>query len=180
MSASPPPFLPPEEYSLLRDSMTADTFHMISQAECRLYLGNTVLRDADTNSMAHSLEVRVPFLSRRLVEEAACLPGRLHMPARGRPTHLLRMIGRDLLPEEVLLRPKQGFCLPLGDWIFGPLRERSEAAVEAVAACHLFDSAAVRSQWRWLVDNRHRTGWSRGLSLVVLGSHLQQLSKSAS
>ncbi len=174
-----PPFLPPEEYSLLRDSMTADTFHMISQAECRLYLGNTVLRDADVNSMAHSLEVRVPFLSRRLVEEAACLPGRMHMPARGRPKHLLRMIGRDLLPKDVFLRPKQGFSLPLGDWVFGSLRERSEAAVEAVAACHLFDSVAVRSQWRWLVDNRHRTGWNRGLSLVVLGSYLQQLSKPA-
>jgi hypothetical protein len=89
------------------------------------------------------------------------------------------MIGNDLLPKEVFLRPKQGFSLPLGDWIFGPLRERSESAVEAVAACHLFDSVAVRSRWRWLVDNRHRTNWTRALSLVVLGSHLQQLSKPA-
>ena len=166
-------YLQPEEYARLSRSETSDSFHTISEAETLLYLGNTVLRDADANSMAHSLEVRVPFLARRLVEHAASLPGSMHLPRGGEQKHLLRKIGRDMLPEEVFHRRKTGFSLPIGQWMYGGLREECEAAIEAVAACPVFDAETVRSKWRWFVDNHHRTYWDRPLALVALGNYLR-------
>lgn len=162
-----------EEYSLLAGDATSDTFHTISEAEMLLYLGNMVLRDADANSMAHSLEVRVPFLSRTLIECVARLPGSMHLPPGGEQKRLLRQIGRQILPKEVFQRPKMGFSLPIAEWMFGGLLEECEAAIESLAACPALDAAAVRAKWRWFVGNRHRTYWDRPLAMVALGNYLR-------
>jgi asparagine synthase (glutamine-hydrolysing) len=166
-------WLAADEYGQLARDATPDTFHTISEAEMLLYLGNTVLRDADVNSMAHSLEVRVPFLSRRLIECVARLPGSMHLPAGGEQKHLLRKIGRRSLPEEVFRRPKTGFSLPLGQWMYGGLLDECDAAIESLAACPALDAATVRAKWRWFVDNRHRTYWDRPLAMVTLGNYLR-------
>jgi asparagine synthase (glutamine-hydrolysing) len=166
-------WLAAEEYGLLARDATSDTFHTISEAETLLYLGNTVLRDADANSMAHSLEVRVPFLSRRLIECVARLPGSMHLPPGGQQKHLLRKLSRQILPEEVFQRPKTGFSLPIGQWMYGGLRDECDAAIESLAACPALDAAAVRAKWRWFVDNRHRTYWDRPLAMVALGNYLR-------
>jgi asparagine synthase (glutamine-hydrolysing) len=166
-------WLAAEEYGLLARDATSDTFHTISEAEMLLYLGNTVLRDADANSMAHSLEVRVPFLSRRLIECVARLPGSMHLPPGGEQKHLLRKLSRQILPEEVFQRPKTGFSLPIGQWMYGGLRDECDAAIESLAACPALDAAAVRAKWRWFVDNRHRTYWDRPLAMVALGNYLR-------
>jgi asparagine synthetase B (glutamine-hydrolysing) len=170
-------FLPPAVEAGLRAEATPDTFHWISQAEFQLYLGNTVLRDVDSNSMAHSLEVRVPFLARDLVEFAARLPGAVHLPMGGQPKQLLRNLAADCLPPEVLARPKRGFSLPIGEWMRGPLRDASEAAVDAVAACPLFESAAVRALWARFGAMGPNVFWDRALALVVLGSYLMRLAR---
>ena len=166
-------YLRREEYDPLADDMTADSFHTISEAETLLYLGNTVLRDADANSMAHSLEVRVPFLSRQLIECTACLPGSMHLPPGGEQKHLLRAIGRQILPEDVFKRPKTGFSLPIGPWMYGRLRDDCEAAIDVLAACPALDAAAVRAKWQWFVDNQHSTYWDRPLAMVALGNYLR-------
>lgn len=67
-----------------------DSFNEVSQAEITLYMGNTLLRDADVNSMAHSLEVRVPFLGKPLVDYVCILPGAVRSPPGSRPKHLLQ------------------------------------------------------------------------------------------
>ncbi len=170
-------FLPPAVEAGLRAESTPDTFHWISQAEFQLYLGNTVLRDVDSNSMAHSLEVRVPFLARDMVEFAARLPGAAHLPAGGRAKRLLLDLGADYLPPEVLARPKRGFSLPIGEWMRGPLRDASEAAVDAVAACPLFESAAVQSMWARLRSLGPAVFWDRALALVVLGNYLTRMAR---
>ncbi len=166
-------YLPPAEYDRLARDASPDTFHTISEAETYLYLGNTVLRDADANSMAHSLEVRVPFLSRRVIEGAARLPAAAHLPPGGQQKHLLRKIGREMLPAEVFERPKTGFSLPVGQWMFGTLRDDCEAAIDTLAACPALDGNTVRTKWRWFVDNRHQTYWDRPLAMVTLGNYLR-------
>ena len=169
-----PHYLPQAEQQRLNAESRINTFQALSRAECRLYLANTVLRDVDCNSMAHSLEVRVPFLSRRLVDYASSLPGSMHLPAEGSPKHLLRTIGRDLLPPAVFTRPKTGFCLPMDEWMLGPNRDSCTAAVDAVAACTTFDAGTVRSLWNDFVAQPHRCHWNRPLAIVTLGSYLMR------
>ncbi len=96
-------------------------------------MGNTLLRDSDTNSMAHSLEIRVPFLGRRLVDRVSRLPGSARSPRGSQPKHLLRKAVADLLPADVFTLRKSGFSLPFGDWMFGPLRDQCETAIESLA-----------------------------------------------
>jgi asparagine synthase (glutamine-hydrolysing) len=87
----------------------------------KLYLGAGVLTKVDRASMAVSLEVRAPFLDREVVEYVCALPS--HLKLRGRVTkYLLKRALRGRLPDEILDRPKKGFGVPLGHWIYGPLR----------------------------------------------------------
>ena len=137
-----------------------------------LYMGNTLLRDSDTNGMAHSLEIRVPFLGQRLVDRVSALPGTSRAPRGSKPKHLLRKAVADVLPAAVFARPKTGFSLPFGNWMFGPLRDQCEAAIEALAACPLFDARTVRSMWAGYEAQRTQVHWSRPLTLVVIGSYL--------
>jgi asparagine synthase (glutamine-hydrolysing) len=73
--------------------------------------------------MAFSLEARVPFLDHRLVEWAAKVPDSQKL-SRGVTKQVLRQAFRGNLPDEILVRRKQGFDLPLGEWIRGPLLPR--------------------------------------------------------
>src|SRR5262249_25023355 len=85
------------------------------------FLPDDILNKADRMSMAHSLEVRPPFLDHRIVEFAATLPASLKI--RGsRQKILLRELMRDKLPASVLSRKKVGFDIPAHDWLRGCLR----------------------------------------------------------
>jgi asparagine synthase (glutamine-hydrolysing) len=170
-----PEYLPPEAYAPL-DISCRDSFCAVSEVEMSLYMGNTLLRDSDVNSMAHSLEIRVPFLGQRVVDYACGLPGTTRGPQGSSGKHLLRKAITDILPQSVFVRPKSGFGLPFGDWLFGPLRDQCEAAIDVLAECPLFDGGTVRRKWSNYDAQRHATHWSRPLSFVVLGSYLRKLS----
>jgi asparagine synthase (glutamine-hydrolysing) len=87
----------------------------------RYFLPDDILNKADRMSMAHSLEVRPPFLDHRIVEFAATLPASLKI--RGsRQKVLLKELMRDKLPQSVLRRKKVGFDIPAHDWLRGCLR----------------------------------------------------------
>lgn len=168
-------WLPPEAYDAFDPS--GDAFHDVSQAEMSLYMGNTLLRDSDVNSMAHSLELRVPFLGKRLVNYVCSLPGFVRSPPGSAPKHLLREAIRSSLPRQVFERPKTGFTLPLDVWMNGELRDTCEAAVESLAASPLFDARAVRTVWKDLHDPRIEKHWSRRIAMVVLGSYMASIAK---
>jgi asparagine synthase (glutamine-hydrolysing) len=163
-------WLPPEACGAFEPG--GDPFHDVSQAEMSLYMGNTLLRDSDVNSMAHSLELRVPFLGGQLVNYVCSLPGVVRAPPASRPKHLLREAIRGSLPRQVFDRPKTGFTLPVDTWMRGGIHDTCESAVESLAACPLFEAAAVRKVWRDLHDPRIENHWSRRIALVVLGSYL--------
>jgi asparagine synthase (glutamine-hydrolysing) len=87
----------------------------------KYFLPDDILNKADRMSMAHSLEVRPPFLDHRIVEFAASLPASLKI--RGsRQKVLLKELMRDRLPSLVLRRKKIGFDIPAHDWLRGCLR----------------------------------------------------------
>ncbi len=79
------------------------------------YLPDDILYKCDRMSMAHSLEVRPPFLDHRIVEFAARLPESLKLN-NGTLKHVLRELVRDKIPASVLSRPKQGFDIPVHHW----------------------------------------------------------------
>jgi asparagine synthase (glutamine-hydrolysing) len=87
----------------------------------KYYLADDILNKSDRMSMAHSLEVRPPFLDHRIVEFAASLPASLKISG-SRQKLVLKELMRDKLPASVLSRKKIGFDIPAHDWIRGPLR----------------------------------------------------------
>jgi asparagine synthase (glutamine-hydrolysing) len=85
------------------------------------FLCDDILTKSDRMSMAHSVEVRPPFLDHRLVEFAAKLPASLKI--RGTcQKFLLKELMKDKLPAAILQRKKIGFDIPAHDWLRGPLR----------------------------------------------------------
>jgi len=149
----------------------SDIVNTISRLELKGYMTNTLLRDTDAMSMAHSLEVRVPFVDTKVVEYVLSLPGEWKLPqknARSKP--LLADAMSDLLPREFLARPKMGFTLPFEKWLQQNLRGEVGSVLEdarRLSACGL-NSEAVHSVWRNFLEKPRAVGWSRPWSLYVL------------
>jgi asparagine synthase (glutamine-hydrolysing) len=144
-----------------------DAFTAVSCMETQSYLVNTLLRDTDSMSMAHSLEVRVPFLDHELVEFVARLPESLKL-RKGVPKSLLIAALEDLLPKEVVNQTKRGFTFPWSTWLKGPLRRTVEKGLDEFSgpleAALKVDQ--VRDIWHSYLDGH--TSWSRPWSLFVL------------
>src|SRR5205807_10656933 len=100
-----------------------DDFTAVSCLEARSYMVNTLLRDTDSMSMAHSLEVRVPFLHHPLVDFVTALPAAIKLGDGGAKALLVDALG-DLLPHDVVQQTKRGFTFPWQQWLCGPLREK--------------------------------------------------------
>jgi asparagine synthase (glutamine-hydrolysing) len=108
------------------------------------YLPDDLLTMADRMSMANSLEVRAPFCDHRIIEESLRLAPRVKMPG-GRLKGLLKAAFAGVLPDEVLAHRKQGFMIPLGEWLRRDLRPTLDEllAPDGVRARGLFDASAV-------------------------------------
>jgi asparagine synthase (glutamine-hydrolysing) len=90
-------------------------------ADLKTYLVDDILVKVDRMSMAVSLEARVPFLDYEVVEFAATIPARWKL--RGfRRKYILRKAVGHLLPPEILTRGKEGFSIPMKNWLRGELR----------------------------------------------------------
>jgi asparagine synthase (glutamine-hydrolysing) len=149
-----------------------DPFKEVSQAELSLYMRNTLLRDSDVYSMAHSLELRVPFLGQKLVDYVCPLPGAVLAPPRTEPKHVLREAIKDLLPPHIFTRPKTGFILPIDSWMDGELKDLCESAIDSLAASPVLDGKEVRKLWEQFNDKRFESFYWRRLAMVVLGKYL--------
>jgi len=153
-------------------SPNGDAFNTVSRMELVHYMGDTLLRDTDANSMQHALEVRVPFLDLPLVNYVSALPGGLKQPSGEPPKALLREACQSVLPEAIANRPKTGFTLPIGAWMRRSVREQSEAAIAAVEQLPFLDGKEVRRVWDEFQAKPDTMHWSRPLALVVLGAYL--------
>jgi asparagine synthase (glutamine-hydrolysing) len=126
----------------------------------RYYLPDDILYKVDRMSMAHSLEVRPPFLDPRIVDFAARLPEDFKL--RGRKSkYVLRHLMNDKLPAAVLRRPKIGFDIPIHDWFRGALRPLllDTLTEEAVSATKLFHWPTVKHLLRQHEEKRANWGY---------------------
>jgi asparagine synthase (glutamine-hydrolysing) len=120
-----------------------DRYLLVDQA---YYLPDDILYKTDRMSMAHSLEVRPPFLDHRIVEFAASLPQ--NMKIRGfTQKFILKELMRGRLPETVLKRKKTGFDIPAHEWFRGVLRPllMDTLTPQAIASTGIFDARAIQS-----------------------------------
>ncbi|MGH7127845.1 MAG: asparagine synthetase B family protein, partial [Planctomycetaceae bacterium] len=138
-------------------------------ADIDLLLPDDFLTKVDRASMAAGLEVRPPLVDHEFLELAARIPSSLKVRS-GRTKALFKTLCDGRLPHDVVHRPKQGFDVPIDDWLRGPLREVFEAAVLAPSAriADWIDAACVSRLSRAHLQKRARHGrllWA----LLVLG-----------
>jgi asparagine synthase (glutamine-hydrolysing) len=147
-----------------------DIVNAISRLELRGYMSNTLLRDTDAMSMAHSLEVRVPFVDTKVVDYVLSLPGEWKLHGSSGPKPLLADAMSDLLPREFMNRPKMGFTLPFEKWMQGKLRADMSAVLEdekRLSSVGL-NAQEVGQVWRKFVRSPRAVGWSRPWAIYVL------------
>jgi asparagine synthase (glutamine-hydrolysing) len=146
----------------------------------RYYLPDDILMKVDRMSMAHSIEVRPPFLDHRIVEFAATLPS--HFKIRGtRQKAILKDLMHDKLPPAILQRKKVGFDIPAHHWLRGPLRELMQDTLTAGASDHseVFRPAAIEACMRRHLERRANLGYHLwGLMILFLWMRRWQIQTS--
>lgn len=156
----PPPLLgledPPATPAERPDGLPlGDAVLTMQILDLQMYLPEEILVKVDRASMAASLEVRTPFLDPNVVEFALKLPARLRI-RDGVTKWALRQILYRHVPPTLVDRPKQGFGIPLSDWLRGPLREWAEALLSeaALRRIDLLDPGPVRAMWERHLSKR--------------------------
>jgi asparagine synthase (glutamine-hydrolysing) len=157
----------PEVRPLEHELRAAGAFEIVSAWELRTYMADVLLRDSDVMSMRHSLELRVPFVDRPLIEWLWRQPRKA---AIGSPKAALYQAVADLLPPEMAQRRKRGFTLPFPVWMKGELRPFLDETFSnaSVDRTRLFARPAVQDLWRGFLVGKDTREWSRIWSLAVL------------
>ncbi|MGH3186234.1 MAG: asparagine synthase (glutamine-hydrolyzing) [Streptosporangiaceae bacterium] len=145
------------------------SFAAMAATEVAVYLQATLLPDADSFSMASSVELRVPFVDSHVFAAALeCARGRSRAPGKA-------VIGAalgDPYLEALATQPKRGFSLPMGPWLTGPLASLVTATYEPGAPVWSVVDRA-RAMRAGLVSPHPRRRWAETWALTALNSWLQ-------
>jgi len=159
----------------------ADEMMMIDQ---EFFLQDDILRKLDIASMANSLEARVPFLSTSIIKLAWALPHDLKFSNKGdRGKIILRELLSLYIPRKLFERPKQGFGLPLGDWLRGPLFVWADNLLQV----DLIEASGIKSEpviklWKMHLSGEEKQAkiwtllvyihwWRRNFKYLPAGEH---------
>lgn len=126
-----------------------------SYLEMFLYMQNQLLKDTDTMSMQHGIEVRVPFLDKEFVETVLSIDPALKFKGK-MPKHLLIEAFKDILPEEIWNRPKMGFNFPYQVWF-----KRNDMALKLLGHRNL----KIKNLAQMYLDNKLQ--WSRLYAVIL-------------
>jgi len=159
----------PELTALGSELSGAGSFEIISAWELRGYMADVLLRDSDVMSMRHSLELRVPFIDRPLIEWLWRQPARFK-DDRVQPKSPLATAVQDLLPPGLMSRKKRGFTLPFALWMKKELRPFLEEIFSSASVDRsgLFAREPVQKFWHGFLARDDTREWSRVWSLAVL------------
>ena len=156
---------PPEHAGLATD--LPDQVARLRYFDMMQYLPDDILTKVDRASISVSLEARVPLLYHRVVEYSWRLP-RASLGNAAHCKRILRQVLKRHVPAALFERPKQGFGIPLGQWIRGPLSEWAAELLseQALKVSGLFDVAYVHQRF-----HEHQTGrrnWQYALWTVLM------------
>ncbi len=168
--------LTPELSTVLADRIAGEPeLAAISSLEAFSFLGERLLRDTDTASMAVSLEVRVPLLDHVFVEALSRVPEAQRFAPLGRKM-LLRQMVADRLDPAIFDRDKAGFELPLAVWCRRALSQRLRATFQDINLAHAIglNAETVGRLWRSFEAGSAGVYWSRVWSLYVLMNWCRQ------
>jgi asparagine synthase (glutamine-hydrolysing) len=144
----------------------------LSVADISTYTQNVLLKDTDQMSMAHALEVRVPFFDHALVEYVMQVPDQCKYPDY--PKKLLVESLHPLLPDEVVFRKKKGFDLPWKVWMKNELRTFCEKRLDSLAGRGIINNQLLSGLWRQFLSGKNDNLWSRVWIFVVLEDWLEK------
>ena len=144
-----------EKCSMVEKMMLSDMAH---------YLPGDILTKVDRASMSTSLECRAPMLDKRIVDFALELPQEFKIGGR-QGKIILRSLLRKYLPSYPEKSAKQGFAVPLGNWLRGPLKKWAENYffLQPVGSIARFDSTELTEIWQ-----RHQSGY-RNYAEIIWG-----------
>jgi asparagine synthase (glutamine-hydrolysing) len=144
----------------------------VSISEINTYLQNVLLRDADQMSMAVALEVREPFLDYKLVDFVLGINDERKYPHT--PKKLLIDSLGDLLPGEIVNRPKMGFTLPWQSWLKNDLKTFCEKNILEFSEYDFCNKTEIQNLWQRFLNNDTNVKWSRIWHLVVLNNWIKE------
>jgi asparagine synthase (glutamine-hydrolysing) len=152
---------------LIDSQSQLSTVDTISYLEMTHYMNTTLLRDTDTMSMAHGLEIRVPLLDHKLIELMFSIPSNIKTK-KGSPKPLLVNSLTNKLPKFIVQRKKMGFTLPFEHWMRGKMRSEIENVLLSPSEklSNFISQDGVQKTWSNFLNNR--CSWSRPWSLYVL------------
>ncbi|MFC4776696.1 asparagine synthase (glutamine-hydrolyzing) [Paenibacillus sp. GCM10023252] len=142
-----------------------DEVSRMQMVDLQLWLPGDILTVSDKMSMAHSLELRVPFLDKKVYDIARRIP-HTHRIAGGTTKHVLREAMAGIVPDSVLKRPKLGFPVPLRDWIHTSMGDAMLEQIEGSGAEEWLDMERTREML-----HLHRAGegdYSRKLWTIYI------------
>jgi asparagine synthase (glutamine-hydrolysing) len=133
---------------------TNEAIDTLLYIDSKTYLPGDILTKVDRMSMAVSLEARAPLLDHKLIEFMGRTPAVLKL-AGYETKYLLKQAVKDLVPQEILNRPKQGFGVPVQDWINKQLRGRIR---DTLTSSQARQRGYVQPSYLNILLDEHETG----------------------
>ena len=138
------------------------------------YTLNVLLRDTDQFSMASALEVREPFFDYKLVEYVVQVPDAFKYDKKTPKSLLVNALG-DLLPDEIVHRPKMGFSFPWKHWLLNELRPFCQKHIDFLSKYAVFNHAAIQKEWHLFLESKgEKCNYVKIWQLVVLSHWLEK------
>ncbi|WP_372369954.1 asparagine synthase (glutamine-hydrolyzing) [Candidatus Uabimicrobium sp. HlEnr_7] len=134
----------------------------ISFLETNLYMQNQLLKDSDIMGMSQALEIRVPFLDKEFLHNIYQIHHHLRL-SKISPKYLLTESFRDVLPQEIVNRPKQGFVIPFSSWLKKYYTEIYKQKTQGMNQkfCHTL----------WKKFEKNQVHWSKIWAMLVFAEY---------
>ena len=125
-----------------KDTAGYEDVSKMQYIDIHTWLRGDILLKADRMTMAHSLELRVPFLDKRVFEVASKIPSDMKT-SHGTTKYILRKAVEGIVPEHVLTRKKLGFPVPIRHWLKNEMYDWAMELIIDSETDHLFDKDVI-------------------------------------
>ena len=147
-------------------------YSQVTAAEYMGYTQQTLLKDTDQMSMANSLEIREPFFDQDLVEFVMSVPDHFKVPVY--PKSLLVESLKPMLPDEIVLRKKQGFVFPWNQWMKKELRSFCDLHINRIAQRDFIHGDRLKYTWNSFLNGDKNIRWVEMWLFVVLNYWMEK------